>query len=427
MKQDIEGLPSCSRPSATRSAGIVTPQPQSRVAHKLGKIMIKQKGKKGFSSNQVIAMVRQCNGSISEAARQLGCSYTSVRYHLEKMNCMYLTRKYQESDMPVVRTTVETDAEGNVTRKWVSSAASIAQQTEEQKVEKIRQAIIDLKPAKPIRTPRETLDELVAAYVIGDQHLGLQACASETGTDWDLQKSFDTLCAAADLTADAAPAASDAVLYNLGDFFHTDNMQYRTMRSGNVLDVSTRYQELLRPGINAMKYWIDRLREKHRTVRVINVQGNHDDHSTLWLREALVEAYRNDDRVIIETKPEKYHSVRYGKVLLMATHGDTHAARKPERLALQLANDVSQEWGQSDYRHVFIGHVHHLEAKELPGVTVEWFRTLAARDAWAHNEGYRAQRETNCLVFHKEFGLTQRITKGIREIEHAMNKNKKAA
>ena len=380
-------------------------------------------GRKGITSNQVVSAVKRCGGSLPQAAKELGCSYANVRYHLEKLGCLYLANPNSESDLPVIRTTVETDGEGNVTRRWVSSAASLAEQTEEAKVAQIQKAIAGLKPARRIRAPRDTLKELVAVYVIGDQHLGLQACLSETGVEWDLQKSFDTLCAAADLTSEAAPAAKDAVIFNLGDFFHTDNMQYRTMRSGNVLDVSTRYQELLRPGIDAMKYWIDRAREKHETVRVVNVQGNHDDHSTLWLRETLAEAYRHDPRVIIETRPEKCHTLRYGKVLLVATHGDTRQARKPEHLALQIAHDASRDWGEVDFRHVFIGHVHHLEAKELPGVTIEWFRTLAARDAWAHNEGFRAQRETNCLIFHKEFGLTQRITKGIREIEHAMQKS----
>jgi hypothetical protein len=46
--------------------------------------------------------------------------------------------------------------------------------------------------------------------------------------------------------------------------------------------------------------------------------------------------------------------------------------------------------------------------KEYRGGVVEYFRTLAARDAWHAGQGYRAGRDMRLIVMHKDYGEVER-------------------
>ena len=53
----------------------------------------------------------------------------------------------------------------------------------------------------------------------------------------------------------------------------------------------------------------------------------------------------------------------------------------------------------------------------MPGLLVEWFRTLAPPDAWAAGEGYRSGRDMCSIVMHKDFGEIERHTCGVSMLE----------
>jgi hypothetical protein len=44
----------------------------------------------------------------------------------------------------------------------------------------------------------------------------------------------------------------------------------------------------------------------------------------------------------------------------------------------------------------------------MAGVLIEWFRTLAPRDAWATGAGYRSGRDMYAVIHHKEYGEVER-------------------
>jgi hypothetical protein len=96
---------------------------------------------------------------------------------------------------------------------------------------------------------------------------------------------------------------------------------------------------------------------------------------------------------------------RFGKVLIGSTHGDTI---KGGDMVAVMAADRPEDWGATVHRHVYVGHVHHHDSKEYRGGTVEYFRTLAARDAWHAGQGYRAGRDMRLIVMHKDHGEIER-------------------
>lgn len=256
-------------------------------------------------------------------------------------------------------------------------------------------------------------DDLLAVYPMGDPHLGMYAWWEETGEDFDCEIAERDIEAAMMRLVVQAPRAKRAIILNLGDFFHADNSSNMTSRSGHQLDVDTRWTRVMRIGARLMIRMVKHALTKHEVVVVRNVPGNHDDHSSMAL-SLIMDAYFEDEpRVHISVSPSQVWYQRWGKVLIGAHHG--HNIPKG-RLMGTMAVDQAENWGQTEYRYWYLGHVHHSEVIEEPGVLIEYFRTLAARDNYTAGAGFRSGRDMRCIVHHKEYGEIERFTMDIKRI-----------
>jgi hypothetical protein len=269
-----------------------------------------------------------------------------------------------------------------------------------------------LSPRSP--EPTHTNEDLLVVYPMGDPHFGMYAWKDEAGEDFDLAIAERITNAAMDGLVDTAPPAATAIILNLGDMFHADNESNLTARSGNVLDVDTRWQRVMQIGLRSMVYCIRRARQKHARVIVRINKGNHDTHSGFALALALDAYFANDPGVELDLSPAVHWYFQWGKVLIGSTHGDT---TKMVDLPGVMTSDQRKAWGESDYCYWYCGHIHHDKVQEYPGVTVEYFRTLAPRDAWHAGQGYRAGRDMQCIIHHRRFGEIGRHRRGIAMIE----------
>lgn len=253
-----------------------------------------------------------------------------------------------------------------------------------------------------------TLPHLMAVYPIGDAHIGMRAWGAETqGDSWDMATAERVQCGAMAALVETAPAADSAVIINLGDWLHADNMSGMTERSGHVMDLDGRYAKMISVGIKVMRQCITSALGKHRHVRVINVIGNHDDTGALWLSVALRHTYENEPRVLIDDSPSAFHYFEHGACLVGCHHGHNC---KADKLPGVMAADQSKAWGRTEHRYWYLGHVHHQSVKEFAGVTVESFNTLAAKDAYAAFGGYRARQNMKCIILHDQHGEVARHT-----------------
>ncbi len=297
--------------------------------------------------------------------------------------------------------------------QWVKS-----KKDEEHKITQLLDAVQNIaEPFKgcsiPWAAPEKTAEQLLCVYPMGDPHLGMFAWHQETGRDFDLDIAERNLVRAVDQLVGLAPPAKEALIINLGDFFHSDSLDNRTRISGNPLDVDSRWPKVLSVGIRTMRRCIDRCLEKHEIVHVICEIGNHDDHSSIMLAICLREYYSNNERVKIDTSPSAFHWHRFGENLIGVTHGHRTKARDLPGI---MASDRKKDWGETTFRYFYTGHVHHDSTKEYPGCIVETFRTLAPQDAWHHREGYRSDQDMKCDVLHAKFGRINRHIVGIRQI-----------
>jgi len=222
--------------------------------------------------------------------------------------------------------------------------------------------------------------------------------------------------AAAQHLVACAPHSHEALVINLGDFFHADSLDNQTRQSHNKLDVDTRWTKVLRVGLRIMRTIIETALTKHRRVRVINEIGNHDEHTSQMLTLALSSMYERNPRVTFDQSPARFHYHSFGRNFIGVHHGDTV---KPDSLGAIMAADRPLEWGMSVYRYWYTGHVHNRRVFELPGCLVESFRTLAAKDAWHAESGYRSGRDMQAIVLHRDFGEVCRHRVGIEMLKAA--------
>lgn len=297
--------------------------------------------------------------------------------------------------------------DGQPKLQWVKTNID-HQRQEELMREAIEAMADDLPRLSPRKIPRQKYrKDLMACYPIGDAHIGMRSWPKETGDMWDLAEAERIQCGAMAELVERAPVTETATIVNLGDWYHFDNMEGVTSRSGHSLDCDGRYAKMVRVGVKVIRQCIESALEKHKRVHVINVVGNHDDTGAMFLSVCLANVYEKEKRVTIDTTPSAFQYFRFGKTIVGCHHG--HSC-KPDRLPGVMATDRAEDWGATLYRYWWIGHVHHQSLKDYPGVTVESFRTLAAKDAYAHWGGYRAPRDMKCIVLHEEYGEVARHT-----------------
>lgn len=352
--------------------------------------------------------------SVVAAARSFGIGHAAISRALKAVRKKAALQGFApEHDMthevpdPFVVKGVSTyyNKDGDKAGQWVKTKLSdaLAEKAIKEWVEWLAKDAHGKSPV--ISAPRRVNGDLLAVYPMGDPHFGMYAWAAEAGDDFDLGIADRLTRAAIDRLVDSAPPAETALILELGDFFHADDNKGVTPQSGAQLDVDTRWARVMQIGLRAMIYVIQRAAAKHRKVVVRIKRGNHDPHSSFALALALDAYFHNNERVDVDLSPAVHWYYRFGKVLIGCTHGDTTRIKDLQGV---MAADRPQDWGATTQRYWYCGHVHHIEVKEFPGVICEYFRTLAARDAWHTGQGYRAGRDMRCIVHHREFGEIER-------------------
>jgi hypothetical protein len=81
---------------------------------------------------------------------------------------------------------------------------------------------------------------------------------------------------------------------------------------------------------------------------------------------------------------------------------------KPDGLPGVMASQ-REMWGRTRVRQAWSGHIHQTkEGEGIDGARWATLRTLAAKDAYAHQHGYRSGRELTAWTYHRERGLRHR-------------------
>lgn len=179
-----------------------------------------------------------------------------------------------------------------------------------------------------------------------------------------------------------------------------------TPKSGNILDVDSRYPKILRAAYESLIYAINKALTKHELVYFYNIAGNHDVSTGVAIREVIRTAFRDNPRVIVDESPRniKYH--QHGTTLLGFAHGD---GLRMQSAGETMAHDCCDIFSTTKHRYFHFGHTHKDAVVDSRLCRSESHRNIAPLNAWAFNHGYRRNPGTmKVITYHTDNGEISR-------------------
>jgi hypothetical protein len=262
-------------------------------------------------------------------------------------------------------------------------------------------------PLAEVPTPLDTEAALATLYPIPDVHMGQYSWGKETGGEsYDLDIAKTVVTGAFDKLVGQTPASKVGIVLILGDFYHADGFESSTPKSGNSLDTDSRYNKVQWMGTELAIALVDRALQKHETIIVRALPGNHDPRGGETLVLALWNRYHGNPRVIVDRTPGQFWFFQHGDVMLAGHHGHTV---KPEQMPGVMAAYEPAMWGSTKFRHAYLGHFHRrvrgVMADERSGAVWEVLQAITAKDAWNRGQGHASGRSVSAMTFHRKEGL----------------------
>ena len=297
------------------------------------------------------------------------------------------------------------DGSGN--KAWLKTRRKLETAEKEEAlkvfVEQLNSQVVQAKKTHKPSAKGKSKD-LLPTIIIGDAHLGMRADATETrDRDFDSKIASAEILEAIDYLVDAAPAAEESMLINVGDFMHA-NSHKNTTANLTPLDVDTRIEKVMRIAADTMIHSITRMLEKHSKVSVVMARGNHDSDTAIAVAMILAYRYAKEPRVTI-LEPHGFHTyTTFGKNLIAVTHGDKAPSRRLADVLPRLS-----VWSKTSHRYWILGHFHSKLAEQFDNsVVIERFGTLAPSDSWHASKFYKSPSIMNQIVYRRSGGIAIR-------------------
>lgn len=380
---------------------------------------------KDWATHQQAQYVDAINhhGGVMSAAKALGKDWSNVSKAVSRLKRHAASRGYSPShDMTktvpdgftVKGVSTYYDKEGKPAGQWVKSRS-----VNEEYLEALKEAVAGfVEGIEPVEVPSAPLDydtDIIPWVEIGDGHLGMLAHAMEVGENFDLKIGEAELCGAIGILLDELPNCERIVINDLGDFTHYENMKGETEASGHKLDYDGRFPKMIRVYSRVMRWIVERALTKALHVDIIINPGNHSETNDIWMAELLRVAYGHTGRVHVLDNDSVFIGYRMGRTLVMTHHSHTC---KPVRLAGVMITDFRQDFGETEFHYIDVGHVHHgMVMKEHPSIVIESFNHLAALDKWAHDSGYRNRKCITVILRSRLYGEKGRRVLPIQEVQ----------
>ena len=344
-------------------------------------------------------------GTKAEAARQLGLNVNTFKSRVKQ----HLEDPAITDAQAAVGTNMRPSLMWAKTKSEDGTSYSVLLKPDpltDDNLERIKEVLEGLQPAKPVAAPTHADKDLVTLYPIADLHAGMMAWGRETGEDYNTEIATERLKSWMGQCISSSPKSGLGIVLGAGDLLHANDMTNATPQSKHVLDVDTRHFKTLDKLIEAMAVSVDLALHHHDNVLVVVKPGNHDRDAYLAILFALDQRYRNEPRVTVEKNPSEFWAFQFGLNMLAAHHGDK---AKAERMVMYLADEFPEMWGATRHRYLWTGHLHHHKSQDLGGVQWEQLRAMTARDAYAASHAYSARSQMQAITYHRDKGEVARV------------------
>lgn len=256
---------------------------------------------------------------------------------------------------------------------------------------------------------KSSKDYLVEISIF-DVHFNRLAYAPDTGRDYNLKEAKRRFNAIVDdfiyklniLKTDNNTYNIKKIVFPIGnDFFHVDN-EKNTTTLGTPQTTDVRWQEMYMEGCTLLRQAALKLSEI-APVEIFVIPGNHDLKMSQMLIYTLYAFLKNNPNIKIhlDTKLRKY--VKFGNSVVGFGHG-RHITKKEKKSIMQ--KEASKAFGDSVYREMHWGHIHHENIGEEGGVIHRSLDSIDEAGNWSYSKGFIGSvKRGYCFVWHKEHGL----------------------
>ena len=344
-------------------------------------------------------------GSIAEAARQLNMNRLTLQSRVTRARDRLADGTLREELDGRIAEGFELRGYSQFTKTQAGEPIWLkTRKAERDYWEGIQAAIEGFQPIDPARIPpmpKEPSSDVIPWLQIGDAHIGMLANERETGANFDVQIGKTEILSAAFALIDAAPECERMVINDLGDGTHYETFKALTEASGHAVDFDTRYWKMIDAYIEISEAICERALTKAGTVDLIYNQGNHSRSNDIWMAAHMKSLHRNNPRVNVIDNQGVFIAYRMGKTLVVIHHGDK---TRPEKFRDVASSDYSADWGETEFRYLDGGHVHHSQRKELAGCEFESWNNLAPMDKHAYDGGWRSKQYMSLVLRSRTYG-----------------------
>jgi hypothetical protein len=255
-------------------------------------------------------------------------------------------------------------------------------------------------------TPQENPHLLVIDPA--DVHIGKLCSAFETGEDYDCEIAVNRVREGVEgILRKASGFKVDQILFVAGnDILHVDSPK-RTTTSGTPQDTDGMWYDNF---LKAKRLYVDIIQRllHFAPVHFVYNPSNHDYMNGFFLADVIQTWFKTCSSVTFDCSIAHRKYYKYGNNLIGTTHGD---GAKNNDLPLLMAQESAVDWSNTKHRYVYTHHVHHKNAKDYIGVTVESLRSPSGADGWHHRNGYQHNPKAIEGFLHcKDNGQVARLT-----------------
>lgn len=259
----------------------------------------------------------------------------------------------------------------------------------------------------------EKTEKQIAILNLYDAHLDKTSIKSRCGEESSLENNIAIYNEAVDKLLNKIDSEKvERIIFPIGnDLFHVNNTgRLGTTKKGTILEY---YCDPVESYERICEVVIDNI---HKVLSVAPVyipfiKGNHDEDNVAYLSFLIYKLFEKDKNVEIDKSKLQRKYYCYGDNLFGFAHGDKEKS-KINLLPLIMAQE-SKDWSSTRYRKIFCGDLHHtneykfLKSKDMPGVEVEFLRSIGTSDEWHVDNGYLGIPKTaSAEIWAKKGGRT---------------------
>lgn len=248
---------------------------------------------------------------------------------------------------------------------------------------------------------------------IADLHIGKLAIESETGESYNIEKAVERAKEGVlGILQKANGYNIDKIFFIIGnDILHIDKTN-RTTTANTPQDTDGMWYESFTA---ARKLYVEiiELLVGVADIHVIHCPSNHDFMSGYMLADTIYSWFHAHPNITFDVSNAHRKYIKYGINLLAYSHGD---GAKMADYPLLMANESKQDWADTNYRYVYLHHIHHKDirifqsAKDYQGVCVEYLRSPSASDSWHYRNGYTGNiKAVEAFIHSKKYGQVAKL------------------